>query len=363
MSPPAKGSPPVSEPPRHVGYAGSLYALAGAALFGLSAPLAKLLLGHLSPQLLAGLLYLGAGVGLSLLRLGRRSSESPLGRRDAPLMAGIIFFGGMVGPLLLMLGLSRASAVTGALLLNLEAPFTMALAVVFGEHLGRRAALAGALIVGASLLLGLAPGSLETSGWGALAIAAACLSWGLDNNLTQRLSLRDPIAIGQWKTLGAALFAVPLALLIDHRPLPDAGLLGAALLLGFFGYGVSIVLDVRALRLLGAAREAPLFATAPFVGALAAIPLLHERPSALDALAAALMVGGVWLLIRERHRHHHTHEATRHEHLHTHDEHHHHTHAPGEEPPPGVAHSHPHQHEPITHDHPHTPDLHHRHKH
>src|SRR6185436_2659277 len=234
--------------------------------------------------------------------------------------------------LLLMLGLSRLSAVAGALLLNLEAPFTMTLAIAFGEHVGRRAALAGALVVGAALLLGLAPGPLGGSWQGALLVAGACLAWGLDNNLTQRLSLRDPVTIVQWKTLGAGLFAVPLAFW-NGAALPGGWTLGAALLLGLFSYGLSIVLDVWALRLLGAAREAPLFATAPFVGALAAVPLLHERPRLLDLGAALLMLGGVWLLLRERHGHVHTHEPVEHEHLHSHDDpHHQHTH---EAPPAG----------------------------
>jgi drug/metabolite transporter (DMT)-like permease len=346
---------------------GVVCALLAAALFGLSAPLGKLLLGHVAPQLLAGLLYLGAGIGLTLVRLVRRSSEPALRQNDAPLIAGVIVFGGVIGPLLLLVGLSRVSALEGALLLNLEAPFTMALAVLFGEHLGRRAALAGLLVVGGSALLGLAPffagEPLGGEALGALAIAGACLAWGLDNNLTQRLSSKDPIVIVQWKTLGAGLFAVPLALVMGAR-LPPLPVCGAALLLGLLSYGASIVLDVWALRLLGAAREATLFATAPFVGAVAAVPLLGDRPRPLDLAAGALMVAGVWLLIREKHGHLHRHDAADHEHAHTHDDpHHQHTHADGEAPPAGVAHSHPHHHDALEHDHAHTPDLHHRHKH
>jgi drug/metabolite transporter (DMT)-like permease len=258
-----------------------------------------------------------------------------------------------------MLGLQRLSAVAGALLLNLEAPFTMVLAIFFGEHLGRRAALAGALIVAAALLLGFSPGPVGVSWPGALLVAGACFMWGLDNNLTQRLSLRDPLTIVQWKTLGAGLFAVPLAF-VNHAAVPSGGVLGAALALGFFSYGISIVLDVWALRLLGAAREAPLFATAPFVGALAAIPLFHQLPRALDGVAAALMILGVRFLLREKHGHVHTHDPVEHEHLHSHDDpHHRHPH----DPMPEAPHSHPHRHERLTHDHPHTPDLHHRHKH
>jgi drug/metabolite transporter (DMT)-like permease len=338
---------------------GATAALVAAALFGLSAPLSKLLLGHIGPQLLAGLLYLGAGIGMSIVRLFRKSGEAPLQRRDVPLLVAVILSGGVAGPLLLMLGLGKLSAVAGALLLNLEAPFTMLLAVGFGEHLGRRAALAGLLVVGASLVLALQPGSVGGDWLGALFVALACLCWGLDNNLTQRLSLRDPIVIVQWKTLGAGLFAVPLALFMGGK-LPDGGALTAALALGFGCYGVSIVLDVWALRLLGAAREAPLFATAPFVGALLAMPLLHERPRLVDVGAALLMLGGVYVLLRERHGHEHTHEPLEHDHAHTHDDPHHHHH---HDVIPEGPHTHPHRHEGLTHEHPHTPDLHHRHKH
>jgi drug/metabolite transporter (DMT)-like permease len=249
----------------------------------------------------------------------------------------------------------------GALLLNLEAPFTMALAVLFfGEHLGRRAALAGALIVGGASLLALAPGDLRARGVGVACIAAACLAWGLDNNLTQRLSLKDPIALVQWKTLGAGACNIALAAALGAR-WPGARTASAALALGFLSYGLSIVLDVWSLRLLGAAREAALFTTAPFVGALASVALLGDPMRPLDGAAAALMLAGVVALVRERHGHRHTHEPLEHEHAHTHDAHHQHAHAPGD--PSGEPHSHRHRHEPLTHDHPHVPDLHHRHRH
>lgn len=335
--------------------------LGAAALFGLSAPVAKLLLPTSGPLLLASLLYLGGGAGLGLAGIGAPRREAPLERRDGPLLAGIILCGGMLGPVLMLVGLTRLSGVATSLLLNLEGPFTILIAVLlFGEHLGRRAVLAAACIFCGAAVLGLQAGEVRADWPGVLAVAGACLSWAVDNNLTQRLSLKDPVAVVRIKALGAGGCMLVLAVATGH-PLPEARVVAAALALGAASYGLSIVLDMYALRLLGAAREAAYFATAPFLGALAALPLLGERLSLTDLLGGAAMALGVVLLVRERHGHVHTHEALEHEHLHTHDAHHQHEH-------PGMTdvtepHSHPHRHAPLTHDHPHVSDLHHRHKH
>jgi drug/metabolite transporter (DMT)-like permease len=350
-----------SRQPTHIG---ALCGVGAAVLFGLGAPISKLMVRELGPLLMAGLLYLGAGLGLTVVAALRgRSDESALTRRDLPLVAGVVVSGGIAGPVLLLYGLERVSGVLGALLLNLEGVFTIALAVVgFGEHLGRRAAVAAALIFAAAALISLPIGGAATpsSGVGALLVMGACLAWGLDNNLTQRLSIRDPVAIVQRKALLAGSCNVALAVGLGAH-LPRPAFIVAALGLGLVSYGLSIVLDVYALRLLGAAREAAFFATAPFVGALAALPILGERLRGIDIAGGSVMVFGVWLLIREHHGHLHTHEAIEHEHLHDHDEHHQHPHPAGMRP--AGPHSHPHRHEALVHDHPHLPDLHHRHKH
>jgi drug/metabolite transporter (DMT)-like permease len=337
---------------------GAAAGLGAAALFGVSAPLAKVLLPGTGPLLLAALLYLGAGIALSVARwVTPRPREAALRPGDLPSLAAIALLGGVVGPVLMLSGLARVSATAGSLLLNLEAVFTILLAVtLFGEHLSRAAAFASALIVaGAAALSGGAGGADPL---GIVLTAGACLAWGVDNNLTQRLSLRDPIAIGRVKTLSAAALMLVAALVTGHA-LPGPGALAAALAVGAAGYGASIVLDVYALRLLGAAREAAFFATAPFLGALAAVPLFGRMPGPAEGVTAALMVGGVLLLLRDRHTHVHHHDALDHDHLHVHDEHHRHEHdGPVVEP-----HAHPHRHVPLVHDHPHVSDAHHRHGH
>jgi drug/metabolite transporter (DMT)-like permease len=267
--------------------------------------------------------------------------------------------GGLLGPVLMLVGLQRLPAMTGSLLLNLEAPFTMLLAVsAFREHLSRREAMGAALVIAGGAALGLQPGALSGSWTGALCIALACLCWALDNNLTQRLSARDPVSVVQLKALSAGAGALVLAAALGERA-PPPGQVGAALLLGSLSYGASIVLDAHALRLLGAAREAAFFATAPFVGAALSVAMLGERPSLPDAAGALAMAAGVAVLIRARHGHVHTHDAAEHDHLHVHDEHHRHHH----EGPVAEPHSHPHAHAPLTHDHPHVSDAHHRHRH
>ncbi|MGO9063652.1 MAG: EamA family transporter [Myxococcaceae bacterium] len=339
---------------------GALCGLAAAALFGLSAPLAKPLLGTTAPLMLAGLLYLGGGLALSVASaLRRHTNEAPLRRGDVPVLGLLILAGGVVGPVLMLVALQRSSASAVSLLLNLEGPFTLALAaLVFSEHVGWRGVASLVAVVAGAVVLALPSGGLQLPLTGVLCAVGACLAWGLDNNLTRTLSLRDPLALVRAKTLGAGACTLALARLTGQT-LPALRTLVFALVLGAASYGTSILLDAYALRLLGAAREAAYFATAPFLGALGAVVLLGEPLLASTLLAGACMAVGVWLLLSERHRHAHSHEAVAHEHRHTHDAHHQHRHAgPFTEP-----HSHPHQHAPLTHDHPHVPDAHHHHRH
>ena len=345
---------------------GAACGIGAAALFGLSAPFAKMLLPGSQPLVLAGLLYAGAAIVLSLARVvrGRRASgsEPRIRSSDLPLLAAVTLTGGVLGPVLMLLGLQRVSGVAGSLLLNLEAPFTMIVAVLlFGEHLSARGMRAAALIVGGGLALAWSAGGLSADLLGSGALAAACLCWAIDNNLTQRLSLRDPIAIVQIKASGAALGNLLLAATLGDGHVPEPPILVGALLLGVFSYGTSILLDVYALRLVGAAREAAYFATAPFFGAIVAVQLLGERIGIQEAVAAVLMALGVGLLLRERHEHHHVHRPLVHEHVHAHDEHHQHAH--DHQVGPDEVHAHRHEHAPLEHSHPHVSDAHHRHPH
>ncbi len=349
---------------------GAAMALGAALLFGASAPFSKMLLEDIGPLTLAALLYIGAGLGLLPClpwRLRRRAAGAPevpetaLKATDVPLLVAAILCGSILGPSLMMLGLQRLTAVTGSLLLNLEPPLTILIAVLwFREHLGWRQAGAAALIVLGEVIVGYRPGEMRTEWVGVLAIALASAFWAIDTNLNQRLSLRDPVALGALKGLTGGILMLLIALAAGER-LPGARVAAWALLLGVVSYGASIVLFFRALRELGTARVAAYFATAPFVGALASVPVLGERLGGADLLAMAIMAAGLGLLLRETHDHEHAHEEMEHDHAHVHDEHHRHEHRPGTAGAP--AHAHPHRHDPLTHAHPHAPDLHHRHPH
>ncbi|WP_457108690.1 DMT family transporter [Methylobacterium sp. P5_C11] len=338
-------------------------ALLSAVLFGASAPVAKLLLGVMPPQLLAGLLYLGAGSGLAAVHaaramLGVSAPEAPLRRHDLPWLAAVVLFGGLAGPLLLMLGLARTSATSGSLLLNLEGLATMLIAwMVFRENVDRRLLLgAFAILMGAVVLSWNGEGVRLDAG--AALIAAACLAWGIDNNLTRKLSSAHPVVTATIKGLVAGSVNVALALLLGAT-VPPIATIGAAAVVGFLGVGVSLVLFMLALRHLGAARTGAYFSLAPFIGAVIAVALLSE-PVTIQVVVAGLLMGiGLWLHLAERHEHEHAHEVMEHEHIHVHDEHHQHEHdGPVMEP-----HSHWHRHKPLRHTHPHYPDLHHRHGH
>lgn len=339
-------------------------ALASAILFGLATPFAKLLLGATDPQMLAGLMYLGAGLGLGVVLLGRRATgrsatEAPLRRADMPWLLAVVLFGGIAGPVLLMLGLARTPASTASLLLNLEGLATMAIAwLVFRESVDRRLLLGAFAILAGAAVLSWSGGAIRLGG-GAGLVAAACLAWGIDNNLSRKLSAADPVAVAAIKGLAAGSANVAMALPrgIVLPTWPDAG---AAALVGFLGVGVSLVLFLLALRHLGTARTGAYFSLAPFIGALAAIALLHDPLTSQLVIAGALMAFGLWMHLAERHAHEHLHDALEHEHAHTHDDgHHDHTH------PEGVTgrHSHRHRHAPVRHTHAHYPDLHHRHGH
>jgi drug/metabolite transporter (DMT)-like permease len=344
-----------------------IYAVVSASLFGLSAPLAKILVEDVPPVALAGLLYIGAFLGLSLYMVLRSVSKvdpgarpSYLVRGDLKFMAGAVLAGGIAGPILLMMGLSLVTGFATSLLLSLEAVATAAIAVLaFREPAGSRLWLAlGCMTVGGVLLTW----DTQAGGFdplGPVLVVLAMICWGVDNNLTRAISSRDAVQITMVKgaVAGSTSLAIAWAL---GMVVPLDPILGFALLLGALSYGISLVLFIRALEGLGSARTGAFFSVAPFVGAVASILILGEWLGWLMLPASAVMAAGVWLLVRERHSHEHTHEEVTHVHSHGHDDiHHGHEHEPGCVEP----HCHAHAHDPIAHAHPHWPDGHHRHRH
>lgn len=336
--------------------------LASAVLFGAGTPVAKLLLGEVSPWLLAGLLYAGSGLGLGLYRVARRSPRVRLARSEWLPLAGAVLFGGVLGPVLLMFGLAGMPASGASLLLNAEGVFTALLAwFVFRENVDRRIVLGMAAIVAGAVVLSVPTGTAEFgSAWPALAVLGACLCWGIDNNLTRKVALADATWLAAIKGGVAGPVNLTLAFLLGAT-LPPARSIAAAMAVGLLAYGVSLVLFIVALRHVGTARAGAYFSVAPFFGAVVALSL--GEPLTIPLLvAAALMAFGVWLHLSERHEHEHAHAAVTHDHWHRHDDGHH-DHPHPEPVAPGTWHRHEHAHEATTHAHPHFPDAHHRHDH
>lgn len=353
---------------RHRIHTGISSALTAAALFGASTPLAKLLVGTVAPVMLAGLLYLGAGVCLLAWFMwrhtrpsGRDMGEATLARGDWGWLAGAILAGGIIGPVLLMQGLLPTAAASASLLLNFEGVLTALLAWwVFRENVDRRIAAGMGMIVAGGALVSWQGQAHALVAPGPLLIVGACLAWAIDNNLTRKISAGDPVQIAGFKGLAAGLTNASIALALgDHFPAAPITL--AAGVVGALGYGLSLVLFVVALRHLGSARTGAYFSTAPFLGAAISLVLLQEPLGPLFWPAAGLMALGVWLHLTERHEHLHEHEPQAHAHPHVHDAHHQHAH---DFPWDGAKrHTHFHVHGPLVHSHPHYPDIHHRHPH
>jgi drug/metabolite transporter (DMT)-like permease len=345
---------------------GIAYALASAVLFGLSTPVAKALVGAVPPLMLAGLLYAGSGIGLLLAMVVRGlasdRSRVPLPNRTEWLWLGAaIVLGGILGPVALMYGLSAMPASTASLLLNLEGVFTALIAwFLFRENFDRRVALGMLAIVAGGFVLAWSPGQPWQVSSGALFIVTACLCWALDNNLTRRASTADAVTIAAMKGVVAGAVNLGLAWALGQRWTGGA-LVAGATVVGLFGYGISLVLFVLALRDLGSARATAYFSIAPFFGTAFAVVLQGDPVTAQLIVAGVLMGAGLWLHLAERHEHLHAHEALEHAHSHRHDDHHRHAHDfewDGREP-----HFHAHAHRRILHAHPHYPDVHHRHRH
>jgi len=337
-------------------------ALMAAFLFGAATPLAKLFLANTSPWLLAGLFYLGSGIGLATYRKITGAETVNLPREERLWFAGAIISGGVIAPVLLMTGLTSMPASGASLLLNAEGVFTALLAwFVFKENFDRRIAIGMLAIVSGAIILSW-PGTADVSVlWPSLAIIGACLAWAVDNNLTRKVSLNDASWVASVKGLFSGCTNLILALLVGAR-LPSVAVVMGAMTLGFLAYGVSLALFVVALRHLGTARAGAYFSIAPFFGTLLAL-ILGEPLTAPLIVAGLLMALGIWLHLSERHEHSHIHDETEHEHEHEHVHDGHHEHAHDAEVLSGVPHRHMHRHSRIEHTHAHFPDSHHQHTH
>ncbi len=344
-----------------------IFIIISASLFGISTPLAKLLVKNIPPVALAGLFYLGAFAGLSLYSIARRrrfidpdKKVVSLEKKDFFWLAGAILTGGIIGPVSLMMGLTLVSGFSASLLLNLEGLATAIIAVfIFKENAGKRLWFALVCMTIAGLFLTWDPGQGKFILVGPLLILLAMVCWGIDNNLTRNISDKDPIQIARIKGLVAGTISLSLALILGMKILLDLKI-ALALLLGSFSYGISLVFFIKALEKLGSSRAGAFFSFAPFIGTIASLIILREWIGWVMFPASGFMIIGVWLIVSERHSHLHLHKAITHTHSHKHsDRHHLHEHSRTFFEP----HTHEHTHLETSHIHVHWPDTHHRHGH
>ena len=335
-----------------------------AILFGMSPVACKAVVGHMPSSLLAGLLYLGSALGLTGVVIRQTTKNFAVLRslsiRQWANLAGVILSGGVLAPLCLAYGIRNGTAAEVSLLLNFESVATTLIAwMIFHEFIGSRVWLGKVLIIGAPIVIVLTDSTGVHLSIAGLSVLAACILWGIDNNLTRELETLPASLLACMKGWIAGTFNVLLFFFLFRSPVTIFQVSGT-LIIGALSYGASLVLFIQALRQIGAARTSTWFASGPFIGTILAVIVLGERPPAHYWLAAVVMLSGMFLLYREVHRHAHRHERLAHSHPHEHDEHHRHEHSVDE---CTGSHDHFHVHEPITHTHSHWPDIHHRHIH
>jgi len=340
------------------------YAILAAALFGLSAPISKLLLSEIPPLMMSALVYLGAGLGMIIVNSVKnmtkyKGMEAKLEKKELPFILAMIALD-IAAPISLMIGLTMTTAANAALLNNFEIVATSLIAlIVFKEAIGKRLWFAITLITIASIILTTDDLRSFSFSLGSVLVILSGVFWGLENNCTRKLSIKDPLQVVIIKGLGSGVGALLIALFADDLVWNPTFIL-LALLLGFFAYGLSIFFYVTAQRSLGAARTSAYYAVAPFIGVLLSFFLFDEPITAGFIIASLIMVAGTYFAIAEMHQHHHVHHDYEHEHRRNHsDDHHNHTH----EDAFNKEHSHIHVHTELTHTHVHTPDIHHRHRH
>ena len=342
----------------------ALTAILAAALYGISSPISKLLLTEIPPTLMAALLYLGAGLGMLVLRIGKRMDrsnrmEAGIARKDLPFVLGMIVLD-IGAPIFLMLGLKATTPANVALMNNFEIVATSLIAmIIFKEAVGNRMWIAIILITLSTIVLSLENPSELTLTAGSVYVLLACVCWGFENNCTRMLSLKDPLQIVTIKGIGSGLGAFLIAML-NQQYSSNVLYILMTMLLGFVAYGLSIFFYIKAQRSLGASRTSAYYAAAPFIGVILSWILFQERMTVRFLVAFAIMLVGTYFVITEVHVHKHLHEEVTHEHLHNHkDGHHDHVH----DPVVSGSHSHIHMHSSVEHSHMHTPDMHHIHKH
>ncbi len=338
-----------------------IFALIAAILFGSATPASKFLLDIFGTYQLAGLLYLGASLGVLPFILREKTFSWPwkIDKKTGLLLVGSVVFGGLSGPVLFLFGLRIASAASVSLWLNLELVATALLGIIlFRDHLTALGWLSFAIMLAAAILL--ATGEEQAGLQGGMLVAAACFCWGLDNHFTALITGISPAQTTFWKGLVAGTVNLIIGIATGDFTLSISK--GAmAIGLGAFSYGLSVMLYISAAQRIGATRSQIIFSASPFFGVLFSALFLSEIISMLQIVSTMMILVALAFLFFDHHSHIHWHSKNIHNHWHYHDDNHH-NHS-SDDSSHGVFHTHPHQHRKTTHSHPHWPDQNHRHDH
>jgi drug/metabolite transporter (DMT)-like permease len=345
-------------------YKASSFAILAAALYAISSPVSKLLLKEIPPTLMASFLYLGAGLGMSIVGVvkhmkSKEKAEARLTKKELPFTALMVALD-IAAPIFLMFGLTMTTASSASLLNNFEIVATSLIALLlFKESISKRLVGAIFLITISSIILSIRDISSFSLSFGSIFVLLACICWGLENNCTRKLSIKDPLEIVVIKGFGSGIGALLIALSLGERTNNILYII-SALLLGFFAYGLSIFFYIYAQRDLGAAKTSAYYAIAPFIGVGLSLIIFREVPSWSFVVALLIMIIGTYFASTEEHNHRHSHILITHEHSHNHeDDHHNHIH----NKTIIKNHNHIHTHEECTHWHKHTQEIHHSHVH
>lgn len=285
---------------------GICLALIAAALYAINSPLSKLLLDYLPPTLMAGFLYIGAGVcmlALALLRKVRKTerAETKLTKRELPYIVAMILLD-IAAPVCLLLGLKSTTAANASLLNNFEIVATAVIAlVVFKEKINFRLWLGILFITLSCMVLSFEDLSSLQFSYGSLLILLACVCWGFENNCTKKISSKDPLEIVLLKGIFSGLGSLLIGFIIGER-ITVLWSVFAVIGVGFVAYGLSIFFYVHAQRILGAARTSAYYAVSPFIGTLLSLVIFREIPHYTYFIALALMIIGAWLSSQDKGR-------------------------------------------------------------
>lgn len=274
------------------------FAVLAAALYAINAPVSKLLLSKVFATMMAAFLYLGAGIGLSLLQIIQKGThkevkEKPLTRRELPYTIGMIVLD-IAAPLFLMAGLTMTTAANASLLNNFEIVATSVIALaIFHEAISKSLWIAIGLVTVASLILSFEDISSLSFSMGSVFVLLACVCWGFENNCTRMLSEKSPIEVVIIKGFCSGMGSFVIALIM-REPIPKLIYILGALLLGFVAYGLSIFFYIYAQRYLGAAKTSAYYAISPFIGVAVSFVIFRQTPTIWFLIALVIMMIGTY---------------------------------------------------------------------